>query len=98
MPRSWRSASEIEGLLSARELSITHKTVEKHLGSAYQKLNISSRAQLDAYGRLGAAKDSRPAYDFVQVSLTVTTRPLVSVNDVVIVFFVSLSFTNTSGA
>jgi len=33
----------------ARELSITHKTVEKHLGSAYQKLNISSRTQLDAY-------------------------------------------------
>ncbi len=39
-----RSNTEI-----ARELSITHKTVEKHLGSAYQKLNISSRAQLDAY-------------------------------------------------
>jgi DNA-binding NarL/FixJ family response regulator len=33
----------------ARELSITHKTVEKHLGSAYQKLGISSRAQLGAY-------------------------------------------------
>lgn len=33
----------------ARELSITHKTVEKHLGSAYHKLKISSRAQLDAY-------------------------------------------------
>jgi DNA-binding CsgD family transcriptional regulator len=27
----------------ARELSITHKTVEKHLGSAYQKLGVSSR-------------------------------------------------------
>jgi DNA-binding CsgD family transcriptional regulator len=66
--RRLRSASEIEGLLSARELevatlgaggrssmeiarelSITHKTVEKHLGSAYQKLNISSRAQLEAH-------------------------------------------------
>ena len=33
----------------ARLLSITHKTVEKHLGSAYQKLHISSRAQLGAY-------------------------------------------------
>jgi len=33
----------------ARELSITHKTVEKHLGSAYQKLHISSRAQLDGH-------------------------------------------------
>lgn len=32
----------------ARQLSITHKTVEKHLGSAYQKLQISSRSQLDA--------------------------------------------------
>jgi DNA-binding NarL/FixJ family response regulator/tetratricopeptide (TPR) repeat protein len=66
--RRLRSASEIEGLLSARELevatlaaggrsnmeiarelSITHKTVEKHLGSAYHKLNISSRAQLEAH-------------------------------------------------
>lgn len=36
-------------------------------------------------------------YDFVQVSLAVTTRPLVSVNDVVIVFFVSLTLTKTSG-
>jgi len=33
----------------AHALSITHKTVEKHLGSAYQKLHISSRAQLDAF-------------------------------------------------
>jgi DNA-binding NarL/FixJ family response regulator len=66
--RRLRSASRIEGLLSARELevatlaaagcsnmqiarelSITHKTVEKHLASTYQKLNISSRAQLDAH-------------------------------------------------
>jgi DNA-binding CsgD family transcriptional regulator len=33
----------------ARQLSITHKTVEKHLGSAYQKLRINSRWELDAY-------------------------------------------------
>jgi DNA-binding CsgD family transcriptional regulator len=33
----------------ARALSITHKTVEKHLSSVYQKLDISSRAQLDSY-------------------------------------------------
>lgn len=33
----------------ARQLAITHKTVEKHLGSAYQKLHITSRAQLNAY-------------------------------------------------
>ena len=32
----------------ARRLSITHKTVEKHLASAYQKLGIGSRAQLGA--------------------------------------------------
>ncbi len=30
----------------ARELSITHKTVEKHLGSAYQKLGVTSRNDL----------------------------------------------------
>ena len=30
----------------ARELSITHKTVEKHLASVYRKLEISSRSQL----------------------------------------------------
>ncbi len=33
----------------ARELSITHKTVEKHLGSAYQKLGVSSRVQLAGF-------------------------------------------------
>ena len=38
------------------------------------------------------------SYDFVQVSLTFTTRPFVSVNDVVIVLFVSLTFVKTSGA
>ena len=40
----------------ARDLSISHKTVEKHLGSAYQKLGFSSRAQLAAH--IGAAIDS----------------------------------------
>ncbi|MGA8575527.1 MAG: AAA family ATPase [Candidatus Cybelea sp.] len=30
----------------AHRLSISHKTVEKHLGSAYQKLGISSRSEL----------------------------------------------------
>jgi DNA-binding CsgD family transcriptional regulator/tetratricopeptide (TPR) repeat protein len=30
----------------ARALSISYKTVEKHLGSAYQKLGVSSRTQL----------------------------------------------------
>lgn len=35
----------------ARALSITHKTVEKHLGSAYQKLQISSRSELAAIVR-----------------------------------------------
>ncbi|MEO7039548.1 MAG: AAA family ATPase [Candidatus Elarobacter sp.] len=33
----------------ARILSITHKTVEKHLASVYQKLHVSSRTQLGAY-------------------------------------------------
>jgi DNA-binding CsgD family transcriptional regulator/tetratricopeptide (TPR) repeat protein len=33
----------------ARGLSISHKTVEKHLGSVYQKLGVSSRAQLASY-------------------------------------------------
>ncbi len=39
----------------ARELAISHKTVEKHLGSIYQKLGFSSRAQLAAH--VSAAKD-----------------------------------------
>ncbi len=30
----------------ARDLAISHKTVEKHLGSAFQKLGVSSRRQL----------------------------------------------------
>jgi DNA-binding CsgD family transcriptional regulator len=33
----------------ARTLSISHKTVEKHLGSAYQKLGLSSRQELRSY-------------------------------------------------
>ncbi len=33
----------------ARALSISHKTVEKHLGSAYQKLGVSSRRALRIY-------------------------------------------------
>jgi len=33
----------------ARRLSISHKTVEKHLGCVYQKLHISSRVQLGAF-------------------------------------------------
>lgn len=33
----------------ARGLSISHKTVEKHLGSVYQKLGLTSRTQLAAY-------------------------------------------------
>ena len=33
----------------ARRLSISHKTVEKHLGCVYQKLHITSRAQLGAF-------------------------------------------------
>ena len=33
----------------AHELAISHKTVEKHLGSIYHKLGFSSRAQLAAY-------------------------------------------------
>lgn len=43
----------------ARRLSISHKTVEKHLGCVYQKLNISSRAQLSAY--VGATAQSECA-------------------------------------
>jgi DNA-binding NarL/FixJ family response regulator len=43
------AASGQSNLEIARRLSITHKTVEKHLASAYQKLGIASRAQLGAY-------------------------------------------------
>lgn len=44
-----------------RTLSISHKTVEKHLGAVYRKLGISSRAELSAYAALteaGAANGS----------------------------------------
>ena len=34
----------------AQTLSVTHKTVEKHLASAYQKLGISSRRNLRSTG------------------------------------------------
>jgi DNA-binding CsgD family transcriptional regulator len=33
----------------ARELSISHKTVEKHLASVYEKLGVSSRTKLGPY-------------------------------------------------
>ncbi len=33
----------------ARDLEISHKTVEKHLGSAYQKLGVTSRRELRAH-------------------------------------------------
>jgi DNA-binding NarL/FixJ family response regulator len=40
------AAGGTSNLEIARQLSITHKTVEKHLASAYQKLGITSRGQL----------------------------------------------------
>jgi DNA-binding CsgD family transcriptional regulator/tetratricopeptide (TPR) repeat protein len=43
------AASGRSNLEIARRLSISHKTVEKHLGCVYQKLHISSRAQLSAF-------------------------------------------------
>jgi DNA-binding NarL/FixJ family response regulator len=33
----------------ARELAISHKTVEKHLASTYAKLGVMRRLQLGAY-------------------------------------------------
>ncbi len=33
----------------ARALGVSHKTVEKHLGSVYGKLGITTRAQLAAH-------------------------------------------------
>jgi len=41
-----RAARGLSNLEIAGELSISYKTVEKHLGSVYQKLGVSSRAQL----------------------------------------------------
>jgi DNA-binding NarL/FixJ family response regulator len=43
------AAGGLSNLEIGRELSITHKTVEKHLASVYRKLAMSSRAKLDAY-------------------------------------------------
>jgi predicted ATPase/DNA-binding CsgD family transcriptional regulator len=42
-------AAGLSNLEIARRLAISQKTVEKHLGSAYQKLGFSSRAQLAAH-------------------------------------------------
>lgn len=44
--RAARGASNLD---IAREFSISHKTVEKHLASVFAKLDISSRKQLSAY-------------------------------------------------
>lgn len=41
-----RAARGLTNLEIAGELAISYKTVEKHLGSVYQKLGISSRSQL----------------------------------------------------
>jgi len=43
------AAAGQKNLEIAEKLSITHKTVEKHLASAYQKLGITSRAKLGGY-------------------------------------------------
>ena len=44
-----RAARGTSNLDIARELFISHKTVEKHLASVYHKLGISSRRQLDRH-------------------------------------------------
>ena len=44
-----RAARGQSNLEIARELSISYKTVEKHLASVYQKLGVSSRTQLAPY-------------------------------------------------
>jgi predicted ATPase/DNA-binding CsgD family transcriptional regulator len=43
------AADGISNLEIARNLSITHKTVEKHLASVYRKLGVSSRSHLGPY-------------------------------------------------
>ena len=60
-------------------------------GSASATRNAPSAETVAA--TVGYLQLSGAAYDFVHVSLTVTIRPLVSVNDDVIVFLVSLSIT-----
>jgi len=50
-------AEGCSNLQIASRLAISQKTVEKHLGSAYQKLGIASRTQLAAY----AARAREPA-------------------------------------
>ncbi len=48
----------------ARSLSISHKTVEKHLGSAFQKLGVSSRRELRPY-LVGSPTHTAPRNAFV---------------------------------
>ncbi len=45
-------------------LSISHKTVEKHLGAVYKKVGIASRAELSVYATLSesAERNNRPEY------------------------------------
>jgi DNA-binding CsgD family transcriptional regulator len=38
----------LSNLEIAKRLTITHKTVEKHLASVYRKLRVSSRTRLSA--------------------------------------------------
>jgi DNA-binding CsgD family transcriptional regulator len=51
-PAEWRACRQaVEGRTNreiAEALFVTEKTVERHLGSAYQKLGIRSRFQLSA--------------------------------------------------
>ena len=67
-------------------------------------LKLKTRPPLPSAWWLGSGygakvgHDDVGAYDFLHVSLTVTTRPPISVNEVVIVFSVSLTFMYTSGA
>ncbi len=52
------AADGLSNLEIAGELSISHKTVEKHLGSIFEKLAIASRAQLGAHLKDGATSAS----------------------------------------
>ena len=62
-PREREIASRVarggSNLEIAHELAISHKTVEKHLGSVYHKLGFSSRAKLAAYVAGGDRRDER---------------------------------------